>query len=477
MMISTASAASYELSTNNVGINTASPTSVLAVGGNVAIGGVAYTSASNPPANGLIVQGNVGVGSVTPGQTLDVQGTVRTLGFNIIAGAGVGKVLTSDSSGNGTWNTVSGVGTVTSTSVVSANGFTGTVATATSTPAITIATSITGLLKGNGTAISAASSGTDFAPATSGGSILFGNGAGGFSNVSIGTGMAFSGGNLSTTVTTQTGANPSATIGLSGLNGSSGNFMRADAAPALSQAITPTWTNLHNFTASPFSAIFSNNVGIGSSSPGALLDVQGTVRVVTLTGGTGSATLIGLAGNWGIGSTNPGQTLDVNGTIRNSGSMFNTGITSDATKTDATMCEDSTTHQFYSGSGTLGICLGTSTMMAKQNIMPISEGIAQIMALKPVSFNYRPGWGFDPKKPYYGFLAEDVDHVLPRLVGRNSHGVVRNADYVGMIPITVKAIQQLQIEQLKRERHQNKFDLVLSAIVFCITVYLFFRKP
>lgn len=56
-------------------------------------------------------------------------------------------------------------GTVTSVSVVSANGLAGTVATATSTPAITLSTTITGLLKGNGTAISAAVSGTDYQPA------------------------------------------------------------------------------------------------------------------------------------------------------------------------------------------------------------------------------------------------------------------------------------------------------------------------
>ena len=49
-----------------------------------------------------------------------------------------------------------GGGTVTSVSVASANGFTGTVATATTTPALTLGTSITGLLQGNGTAISAA---------------------------------------------------------------------------------------------------------------------------------------------------------------------------------------------------------------------------------------------------------------------------------------------------------------------------------
>lgn len=60
-----------------------------------------------------------------------------------------------------------GTGTVTTVSVVSANGFTGTVATPTTTPAITLTTSITGLLKGNGSAILAATVGTDYlAPAS-----------------------------------------------------------------------------------------------------------------------------------------------------------------------------------------------------------------------------------------------------------------------------------------------------------------------
>lgn len=68
-----------------------------------------------------------------------------------------------------------GSGTVTSVSVVSANGFAGTVATATTTPAITLTTTITGILKGNGTAISAVTIGSGLAydgttlSATSGG--------------------------------------------------------------------------------------------------------------------------------------------------------------------------------------------------------------------------------------------------------------------------------------------------------------------
>jgi len=64
------------------------------------------------------------------------------------------------------WNTFNGKGTVTAVSVVSANGFTGS-SSGGATPALTLTTSITGVLKGNGTALSAASAGSDYvAPAT-----------------------------------------------------------------------------------------------------------------------------------------------------------------------------------------------------------------------------------------------------------------------------------------------------------------------
>ena len=52
--------------------------------------------------------------------------------------------------------------TVTSVSVVTANWLGGTVANASSTPAITLTTWVSGMLKGNGTAISAATDGTDY---------------------------------------------------------------------------------------------------------------------------------------------------------------------------------------------------------------------------------------------------------------------------------------------------------------------------
>ena len=99
-------------------------------------------------------------GSNTPTAGAVAVGDGTTLAFT--AAGTSGQVLTSSGAGTPTW-TNNGSGTVTAASVVSANGFAGSVANASTTPAITVSTSVTGVLKGNGTAISAAVAGTDYA--------------------------------------------------------------------------------------------------------------------------------------------------------------------------------------------------------------------------------------------------------------------------------------------------------------------------
>lgn len=173
-----------------------------------------------------------------------------------------------------TFNNKQPAGTyVTSISVTSSNGLAGTV-TSGATPAITLSTSITGILKGNGTAISSATSGTDYAPATSGTSILYGDGSGGFSNVTIGSGVSFAGGTLSATgsggtVTSVTGTAPVVSSG--------------GATPAISMAAATTSVNGY-LTSTDWNTF--NSKGSGSVTSVSVVSANGfagTVATATTT--------------------------------------------------------------------------------------------------------------------------------------------------------------------------------------------------
>lgn len=357
----------------NIGIGTSLTTNTLTISGAASIG-TAASAGLTAPSNGLIVTGNTGIGSTNPNVKLDVTGTVRTTDFTLSGQTPVaGYVLTAvDSTGMATWTLpTSGSGTVnsgtanqvayyasTGTAVSGNAGFVfngsnvgigsltpgqkldvnGTIR---STQFIDTGVTASSLVKTDiNQQFSAATSGSDYAPATSGSSVLYGNGAGGFSNVSIGTGMLFSGGTLSTTITNQTSANPSATIGLSAVNGSAGTFTTSDSAPALSQGISPTWTGNHIFAPSSGNTLFTaGNVGIATVTPNNALDIVGSVGIGTfgassfitssppagsmqIEGNVGigtvfmqSAALTVMNGNVGIGTWKPGATFSVGSTF------------------------------------------------------------------------------------------------------------------------------------------------------------------
>lgn len=122
-------------------------------------------------------------------------------------------------------------------------------------------------------------------------------------------------------------------------------------------------------------------------------------------------------------------------------------IAADTAKTDASACVDTTNKGFFTGTGTLGICLGTSTKEAKTAVVPLgNDALLKIERLNPVEFNYRPGWGYPTDKRYFGFLAEDMQPIVPELVGHDAQGRVRSADYLGLVPVLVKAVQEQQRE-------------------------------
>ena len=145
-------------------------------------------------------------GTNTPTAGAVAVGDGTTLNFT--AAGTAGQVLTSNGAAVPTWTT-NGSGTVTSASVVSANGFAGTVATDTTTPAITLSTSITGVIKANGTALSAATAGTDYLAPPSGTALLKANSGGALANAVAGTDYVTPTG--TETLTNKTLTNPTVT--------------------------------------------------------------------------------------------------------------------------------------------------------------------------------------------------------------------------------------------------------------------------
>jgi hypothetical protein len=84
------------------------------------------------------------------------------------------------------WDTVTS-GTVTSVGLTMPTGFSVANSPVTGSGTLAVTTSLSGILKGDGSGFTTATSGTDYAPATSGTSILKGSGTGGFSNAAAGT--------------------------------------------------------------------------------------------------------------------------------------------------------------------------------------------------------------------------------------------------------------------------------------------------
>jgi len=306
--------------TNNLGASGTNWNNVYATTYNVGAGTASITASGNNLVLNAVAAAVAGVGLAPAttnlyylgGSTLKWKGLYLSDGdlnwnsYGIPAPAGSTTTFLRN---DGTWAVPpgggGGSGTVTSVSVVSANGFAGTVATATTTPAITLTTSITGVLKGNGTAISAATAGTDYvAP---GGAL----------------GTPSSG-----TLTNATGL--PLTTGVTGLlpvaNGGTGT-----ATPALvagtNVTITGTWPN---------QTINASGGGGGS----------GTVTSVAVSGGT-------------TGLTTSGGPITTSGTITLAGTLAiaNGGTNGSASPTAGAISYGTGTAFAFTAAGTSGYVL------------------------------------------------------------------------------------------------------------------------
>jgi len=282
----------------------------------------------------------------------------------------IGKVITGFTSGAGVvaatdtilqaiqklnGNTAaSGSGTVTSVSVVTANGLAGTVATASVTPAITLTTSVTGIIKGDGTALSAAIA-ADFPTLNQS---TTGNAATVTTNANL-TGMVTSVGNAASL-----GSFTSAQLAtaLTDETGSGANVFATSptlVTPALGTPSSGTVTNLTGTA----SININGTVGATTAAAGAFTTLSatgvttvqaGTAALPAIVSTTGTADTgiffpaadtvaastagaermrIDSSGNVGIGTSSPNQKLQVNTTAGSGGQVQ---ITNSATGTSAT---------------------------------------------------------------------------------------------------------------------------------------------
>jgi hypothetical protein len=128
------------------------------------------------------------------------------------------------------------------------------------------------------------------------------------------------------------GANPTASIGLNAVNGSATTFMRSDAAPSLSQSISPTWTGTH---------VFSNPItvnGAGSSLQGGVTITSGTGVSLIVDGSSGSATSKIISGNSSTTSANDFE-IDRAGSTAGAVAEGPNIVLNDTTNTHATLIQ------------------------------------------------------------------------------------------------------------------------------------------
>jgi hypothetical protein len=259
----------------------------------------------------------------------------------------------------------------------------------------------------------------------------------------------------------------------SGGTGGPGSFttLTASSTVTLSPAsanvaISPTGTG--TVTINPATASAMDNVVIGGNTA-----LAGTFTTLTATNtvslspashnvtisptGTGTVTInpatASAIDNETIGATTPLAGKFTTLTWTTSGGATGAFGTDSGQTATATVCEDTTSHVLYFGSGTAGICKGTSSMRFKENIGQIAYGLPEVMKLQPVSYYTKAQYG-DSNKQLYGFLAEDTAKVMPKGVTEyDAKGDPSSVDYIGLVPVLVKAIQQqqAQIEELKHK--------------------------
>ncbi|AKM84459.1 MAG: hypothetical protein UR58_C0001G0743 [Candidatus Campbellbacteria bacterium GW2011_OD1_34_28] len=145
--------------------------------------------------------------------------------------------------------------------------------------------------------------------------------------------------------------------------------------------------------------------------------------------GIGTGSYIFNDGNIGIGTTTPWRTLSVNGTA-----AF-TGLTNNGTGYYACV---STNGEL----ATSTTACGASSERFKTNINDLTYGLDTVLQLRPVSFNWKSDF-INSSSTQIGFIAEEVDLLIPEVIGHDDKGNIMNLDYPKLTSVLVNAVKEI----------------------------------
>jgi len=93
-----------------------------------------------------------------------------------------------------------------------------------------------------------------------------------------------------------------------------------------------------------------------------------------------------------------------------------------------------------------------SDIRLKENIKPIKSALDKVSKLQGVTFDWKKSDSILDIKEDVGFIAQDVQKVLPELVRENKDGML-SMRHQGITPVLLEAIKELkaEIEELKKQ--------------------------
>ena len=204
----------------------------------------------------------------------------------------------------------------------------------------------------------------------------------------------------------------------------------------------------------------TGNVGIGGNTPSYLLDVrdQTTSGAIARFSAINPHVIIesSTAGN-AVLHFKPNATGAKNGQFKvTAGNGYGFSWSNDAAGTAETAYMDLDTSTTGGGDLTVKgdvIAYGSpSDKKYKENIKPIESALDKAMQLQGVTFDWKDSESILEIKEDIGFIAQDVQEVLPELVRDNGKGNL-SLRYQGITPILLEAIKELkaEIEELKKQ--------------------------